>query len=87
MAALTTNHYVQVWANGASDKAALYALRNVTSGDTADLGADFSILKQGTLLGTTVAGTETATVSGTVVTIPAGLAADAAYLLVWGASA
>lgn len=87
MAALTTSHYVQVWANGASDKAALYALRNVTTGDTCDLGADFSILKQATILGTTVAGTETVTVSGTVATIPGGLASDAAYLLVWGASA
>lgn len=87
MAELTPDHYVQVWSNGLSDKAALYALRNVTSGDTANLAADFSVVKQGTILGTTVAGTETVSVDGTVATIPAGLNADAAYLLVWGASA
>ena len=84
MAALTPNHYALVWSNGMSDRAALYALRNVTTGD---LGGDFSIVKQATIMGTTVAGTETVTVSGTVATIPAGLNADAAYLLAWGASA
>ena len=87
MAALTPNHYALVWSNGMSDRAALYALRNVTTGDTADLAAEFSIVKQSTIMGTTVAGTETVTVSGTVATIPAGLASDAAYLLAWGASA
>ena len=39
MAALTPNHYALVWSNGISDKAALYALRNVTTGDTADLSS------------------------------------------------
>ena len=86
MAALTPNHYALVWSNGMSDRAALYALRNVTTGDTAD-SVDFSIVKQATIMGTTVAGTETVTVSGTVATIPAGLNGDAAYLLAWGASA
>jgi len=87
VAALPPNHYALVWSNGMSDKAALYALRNVTTGDTCDLAADFSIVKQATIMGTTVAGTETVTVSGTVATIPAGLSSDAAYLLTWGASA
>jgi hypothetical protein len=87
MAALTQNHYVLAWSNGASDKAALYALRDITTGDTADLSADFSVVKQAVIMGTTVAGTEAVTVSGTIVTIPSGLSNDAAYLLAWGASA
>ena len=42
MAALTANHYQRVWQDGMSDKTALYALRNVTTGDTADVGQDFA---------------------------------------------
>jgi hypothetical protein len=87
MAELTTNHYVMVWSNGMSDKCALFALRNVTTGDTADLSADFSVAKQAVILGTTVAGTESVPVSGNIATIPTGLSSDAGYLLVWGASA
>ena len=45
------------------------------------------MVKQAVMIGTTVNGSATAAVSGTVVTMPAGLAADAAYLLIWGASA
>lgn len=87
MAALTPNHYVLEWNNGLSAKVALYALRNVTTADTADLGADFSVVKQAIMIGTTVVGSATATWAGTVVTMPAGLAGDGAYLLAWGVSA
>ena len=87
MAALTPNHYVLVWSNGMSDKVALYTLRNVTTGDTTDLDSEFSVVKQAIMLGTTVNGSSTASVSGTVATMPAGLAGDAAYLLAWGVSA
>jgi hypothetical protein len=81
MAALTAAQVLQVWAEGRSDRAALYALRNVTAGDTADLSADFSVVKQAIMLGTTVNGAGVATASGTAVTMPAGLSKDAAYLL------
>lgn len=87
MATLTPNRYVLEWSNGLSAKVALYALRMVTTGDTADLGADFAVVKQAIMLGTTVVGSATASVAGTVVTMPAGLAADGAYLLAWGVSA
>jgi hypothetical protein len=87
MATLTPNHYVKVWTDGLADRCALYALRNVTTADTADLGADFSVVKQAIMIGTTVNGSATAAVSGTVATMPAGLTGDAAYLLAWGASA
>jgi hypothetical protein len=85
--ALTGNHYPQQWTNGQSDKTALYALRDVSTGDTVDLGGDFLAVKQAIMLGTTVNGSATASVSGTVVTMPAGLSSDAAYLLAWGDSA
>ena len=87
MAVLASNNYVRLWANGDSDRAALYALRNIITGDTADLSAEFSVVKQAVMLGTTVNGSATATVSGTVVTMPAGLSHDAAYLLAWGVCA
>ena len=88
MAELTTNHYMQVWANGASDKAALYALRNVTTGDTCDLAADFSVVKQATLLGTTVAGTDTVhRIRHCGRPSRRGCPPTRRYLLVWGASA
>jgi hypothetical protein len=87
MAVLTGINCVRVWADGLSDRTALYALRKVTSADTIDLSGDFQVVKQAIMLGTTVAGSAVAAFSGTVVTMPAGLSNDAAYLLAWGASA
>ncbi len=84
MAALETNRYPLMWQDGQSDRSALYALRDVTSGDTCDLTEQFNIVKRGALVGTTVAGAVSASVSGTTVTIPAGVNRDAAYLLVFG---
>lgn len=84
MAVLTSNQVLMVFSEGRSDKAALYALRNVTSADTADVSQEFTNVKRAVMLGTTVSGTAVASVSGTVVTVPAGLSGDAAYLLVWG---
>lgn len=87
MAALTSTQVVPVWRDGASDQAVLYALRNVTSTDTADLSAEFSVLKRAVLLGTTVAGAVAVTTSGNVITIPSGVSQDAGYLLAWGVHA
>ncbi len=87
MAALVTGQYPLQWSDGQADRTALYALRNVTTGDTADLHEQFTILKRAIILGTTVAGQATATVSGITVTMPSGLANDAGYLLVFGCAA
>lgn len=84
MAALTGSQFVRIWADGQSDLAVLYALRGITTGDTADLSASFAAVKQAVMIGTTVVGSATASVSGTVVTMPAGLSNDGAYLLAWG---
>lgn len=86
MAALTSQNVVQVFSNGLSDRIVLYALRDITSGDTYTM-PEFTAAKQAVAMGTTVAGVETCSISGTTVTMPAGLSADAGYLLVWGASA
>jgi hypothetical protein len=81
----------RVFTNDAPDRAALYRVSKVTAGDTIDLGptgviADYQLVKQAAMLATTIAGTASCSVSGTVVTMPAGLTNDAGYLLVWGAT-
>lgn len=88
MAALTVGQqFVKVWEDGLSDKTVLYALRNVTTADTANCASEFSALKRAVILGTTVAGAAAATVSGTTATMPTGLAGDAGFMLAWGCCA
>jgi hypothetical protein len=89
MAAITASQILRVYVNDAPDRTALYKISKVTAGDTADLGpsgisADYQLVQQATMLATTIAGTAVCSVSGTTVTMPAGLANDAGYLLVWG---
>jgi len=89
MAAITAAQLRAVYTNDAPDRTVLYRISKVTAGDTVDLGPagvaqDFQLVKQATMLATTIAGTAVCTVSGTTVTMPAGLANDAGYLLVWG---
>lgn len=86
MAVLTEQRVVRQWSSGDAEKTAVYALRRVTSGDTIDLAADFSELKRAVAVGTTVAGQAVVNVAGTVATMPAGLANDAGFLLVYGVS-
>lgn len=75
---------VQMWSNGEAGRTCLYALRNINTGDTIDVSYDFASLKRAVLLGVTVAGATVAANTGNVVTIPAGVANDAAYLLAFG---
>lgn len=90
MAALATTRYPLMWMNGDSDRAALYALRDVSAGDIVDLAEQFTVLKRAVLVGTTVAAATAATVGtgadGTKVTIPNGATRDAGYLLAYGAA-
>jgi hypothetical protein len=87
VATLTPDFYHLVYANGACGKTALYALRDVTTGDTCDLVTEFKVVKQAFVQGVTVQGQEVASVSGTVVTVPAGIAQDAVWMLASGVSA
>ena len=93
MAAVTGKQVRRLFQDGTAAQMALYALRNVTTGDTVDLGAngtgDFLALKQAAMVGATVSGSAVAvvTASSTVVTMPSGLAGDSIYLLAWGDAA
>lgn len=84
MAALPQPQYPLRHKSGDSDRYAVYALLNINAADTVDLAADFSRVLRATLLGITVAAAVSATVSGTVVTIPAGAANDVAILTAYG---
>lgn len=84
MAALPTNQFPMRWMSGESDRVAVFTMLNVTTGDTADLAPWFATVRRATMLGVTVAGAVSATTSGTVVTIPSGVAGDAVVLTVYG---
>lgn len=77
------------WSEGSSARSALLAIKNATTADTLDVGQSgainvFSRVKAAIMCGTTVIGTAGASVSGTVITIPAGLSNDSAFVLVFG---
>lgn len=86
MAALTAGqNFVRIWDDGIADRAVLYAMRNVDTGDTADLSAEFSVVKRGVIVGQTVAGAASVSVTPpATVTMPAGMSDDAALMLVYG---
>ena len=91
MAVISAGQVKKVYASDVPDRFCLYIVSNVSAGDTLNLGptgasADFQTVKQASMLATTVQGTATCTVAGTTVTMPAGLANDAGYLSVWGAT-
>jgi hypothetical protein len=89
MAALTSLNVDVLYNQGGADLLALLVLRNVNTGDTLDLGVTgiqpaFQVIKKAVLLSP---GSNLAAVcqfTGTVVTIPAGLATAGAYLTVTG---
>lgn len=84
MAALTNDRYPLLFSDGRSARVALYALLGVTTGDTVDLSAMFTVVIRGIILGTTLQGTAAVTtINGTIVTIPAG-SNDAGVLLAYG---
>lgn len=91
MAAISGKQVKRLYFDGQAAMMAVYVVRNVTSGDTLDLGpsgtGDFLNVKQAAMVASTVAGSAAAGVTGTVITMPAGLAGDALYLMAWGDSA
>jgi hypothetical protein len=91
MATVTGKQVKRLYYDGQAAMMAVYVLRDVTTGDTCDFGSaglgDFLNVKQSAMIGATVAGSAAASVSGTVVTMPAGLSGDSLYLMVWGDSA
>jgi hypothetical protein len=79
---------VRMFTDGLADRVILVGLRDVTTGDTLDLGPSgmdlLGFINRGVLISVTSFVEIAATWTGTVVTMPAGLANDAAFLLAWG---
>jgi hypothetical protein len=85
MPALVEGQFVNVYDDeGVSSKVALYACRNVTTGDTMDVGGDFSVVKRAGVLSDTAVGIAAMAAAGVVLTFPAGLTGDGAFVLVFG---
>ncbi len=86
MAVLTSDQVRRVFSDDGPRRWSLFALLNVTTGDTVDMAAFnfYRKVNQAMLMGCTVTGTVAATPSGASITIPAGLAGDSAYMLVDG---
>jgi hypothetical protein len=91
MATLGIAQYEVVYRDGHADRVGLVALKNVSAGDTLELGATganlLSVITRAAVVGVTSFVEIAASWTGTVVTMPSGLSADAAYLLVWGSGA
>jgi hypothetical protein len=79
---------VRLFTDGLADRLILVGLRDVTTGDTVDLGPSgmdlLGFINRAVLLSVTSFVEIAGTWNGTVVTMPAGLSNDAAYLLAWG---
>jgi hypothetical protein len=88
MALLAADQAVMVFATGICGKMALYSLKNIDAADTVDVGAQFKVIKRAGIVsdtGTTIAAI--VTITGTVITIPAGPSDDGVWLIVVGVSA
>lgn len=86
MAVLSQDQCRKVFSDDGPRRWALFQLFGVSSGDTIDMAAlaFYRKVSQAMMMGCTVNGTATATAAGAVITLPAGLANDSAYLLVDG---
>lgn len=88
MALLAPDQVTLVYQDGTCGKTALYAVKNVDAADTVDVGAQFKVVKRAGLVsdtGATIAAI--GTITGTVLTVPAGPADDGVWLIVVGVSA
>jgi hypothetical protein len=79
-----TMQAASVFEDGHCAKAALFAVNNCTAGDTVDVGAHFRVIKRAGLVSATGTTIGAVSASGTVLTVPAGPAADGCWLLVVG---
>lgn len=83
MADITAQSTV-VYEDGKCSKTALLALKNVTAADTIDVAPWFRVIKRAGIVSATGTTIAAATVNGTVITMPAGPANDALWLLIVG---
>lgn len=94
MAVINAQQVVVPWYDGDVDRKAVVGLKNVTTGDTVDLGVGgavsgglFNGVERAVAIGLTVVGTAVVSVTGNVLTVPAGIAGDAIIVLVYGSAA
>jgi len=84
MAVLTSAQAKLCFQDGACGRTALYALKNVNAGDTFDVAPIFSKINRGGIVSDTGTTIGAVTISGTVITIPAGPATDGIWALLVG---
>lgn len=86
MTALGAESVRKVYTDDGPRRWGLFAVLNCTSADTIDMSAlnFYRKVNQSVFMGCTVAGTVAGTQSGATITVPAGLTADSAYMLVDG---
>lgn len=84
MAALDPAQVKPVWSDTGARTFTLFAVLNVSAADTVDLSPYFRVIKQTFWMGATTTGQGAGAAAGTTVTAPAGLNADACYLLIAG---
>lgn len=87
MAELPLRRFPLQWMSGDSARTAVYALLDVSGGDTMGVHEQFSVVKRAVVIGTTIAAANSMAVNGTTITVPAGANRDAAYMMVYGAAA
>lgn len=88
MAALTFDQIALEYQDGKCEKTCVFSLKNVTAGDTVQLNGYFKVIKRAVALsGTDIHAGVISTITGTVMTIPAGPAQDGIWVLVIGVAA
>lgn len=89
MAVLTPLNAQPLYNQGGADLLALFALRNINTGDTLDISSvgvqpNFQVVKVAILLSVALNVTGVPTIAGTILTMPNGLNKASCYLLVSG---
>ena len=88
MAVLSSAQVVPQYTTGGADLLGVYGLHNVNAGDTIDLATlgspVWQLVVRAVVLGITDVVGNYAAVSGTVVTMPAGLTNASGYLMAYG---
>lgn len=85
MAVLAPDQFIAEFRDGKCEQAILFSLKNVTAGDTVNMNGYFKVVKRAVALSATdIHAGVISTISGTTVTIPAGPAQDAVWMLVIG---
>lgn len=87
MALLAADQMMAVYSDGSCGKTVLFALKNVTAGDTVDLVGHLKVIKRIGMVSDTSTTVASCSFTGTVVTIPAGPATDGVWLLAVGVAA